>query len=66
MTWRLATVTVWAALALGLLVGQSAAARAKWRIPTAAMALRQLTSGALCRGVLLVFWMWLGWHSFAR
>jgi hypothetical protein len=66
MTWRLATLTVLAALALGLLVGQSAAARAKWRIPTAAAVLRQLASGSLCRGVLLVFWMWLGWHSFAR
>jgi hypothetical protein len=66
MTWRFTTLTVWATLALGLLVAQSAAARAKWRIPTAAAGLRQLTSGSLSRGVLLVFWMWLGWHNFAR
>lgn len=66
MMWRLATLTVWAALAVALLVGQSTGARARWRIPTAAATLRRLTSGSFSRSGLLLVWMWLGWHLFAR
>lgn len=64
MRWRDATFAVWAALGLvatGLLVAQL-----QERLPGLRAAFRRLTARPAARGALLLAWMWLGWHVFAR
>jgi hypothetical protein len=66
VTWRLATFLVWGALA-ALLVGCGILTRmSSGRYPDTDALFGVLTAGALRRGVLLLAWMWLGWHAFAR
>jgi hypothetical protein len=66
MSWRSLTFAVWGLLG-GLLVGcQVLAVRARGRLPTAGMLVRVGVGGRVGRALLVVGWMWLGWHAFAR
>ena len=66
MSWREATWGVWSALALLLVACQLAASIPGGRFPGAGALLRMLTASPVRRAVLLVGWLWLGWHTFAR
>lgn len=66
MTSRALTLLVWALLggaALGLSL-LSAAVPSRLSTPRAALA--ALVASPLRRPILLLGWMWLGWHLFAR
>jgi len=65
MTWRAASAAVWVVLAIGC-AGVVVASIRSARIPTAPEVLRGLLARKATRGLLLLFWMWLGWHAFAR
>lgn len=58
-------LALWSILAV-VLVGLEATARATRHLPTAGAALGALTRFPVLRIVLLLGWMWLGWHLFAR
>ncbi len=66
MSARTASIAVWIALvtALGLL--QAAAVASRGRIPTLDALVRRVAANAWSRTVLLLGWMWVGWHLFAR
>ena len=66
MTWRSATFAVWAILAAALLAIGLATAASRGRWPTLAALARAAASHPVARGALLLGWMWLGWHAFAR
>jgi hypothetical protein len=65
VNWREATLAVWAVLAVLPVALQTIAVSTR-RLPTAGDAVRRLTTSRLSRGAVLVYWMWLGWHAFAR
>ncbi len=66
MTWRDATLAVWATFALVVVGCQVVALVSKGRYPTVDTLFRWLTAGRARRALVLVAWMWLGWHAFAR
>ncbi|HEX6395041.1 MAG TPA: DUF6186 family protein [Acidimicrobiales bacterium] len=66
MSWRSTSFIVWAAVGLAVLGTQVTAIASRGRLPTADALFRGITSTRLGRAGLLVAWMWLGWHSFAR
>jgi hypothetical protein len=66
MTWRLASFLVWGGLAALLVACGALAHASNERFPGVASLLASLTAGTLRRGALLLAWMWLGWHAFAR
>jgi hypothetical protein len=57
---------VWALLALILVAATVAAYLSKRRFPTLGALTRKVTSKAPGRALLMLGWMWLGWHLFAR
>jgi hypothetical protein len=66
VSWRQATLAVWAALAAAL-VGCEVLARATaGRLPPVAALARRVTAPRLGRAVVILGWMWIGWHAFAR
>ena len=66
MSWRTATFVVWAVLAAGVVATQLTAVASRGRWPTLADLARAATSHPVGRGIVLLGWMWLGWHAFAR
>lgn len=70
MTWADGVYAIWAAVAAGALVSWwlSAADRpvGGMRLARAGALIRWLTSRPPLRIALLVLWMWVGWHFFAR
>ncbi len=65
MSWRDTSFLVWAALA-AVLVGIEVVARLGGRIPTLAATVGALAARTPIRAALILGWMWLGWHAFAR
>ncbi|MGH9079432.1 MAG: DUF6186 family protein [Acidimicrobiales bacterium] len=57
---------VWGLLGIGLLAGQIAAVLSKGRIPTLGALVRRSTENPIGQWLLVLAWMWLGWHAFAR
>ena len=66
MNWRAATFVVWAVLAAAVVATEVVAVASKGRWPTFAGLVRAVASHPVARGALLLGWMWLGWHAFAR
>ncbi len=66
MTGRDATLVVWVALGVAVVACQIAAARSKDRLPGFGALLGRLTESRVGRGLVVLGWMWLGWHAFAR
>jgi len=66
MSWRDATLAVWAVLAAALVACQVAAVVSAGRLPGADALARRITAPAWARAAVLLGWMWLGWHAFAR
>lgn len=66
MTWRDATWAIWSAIALLLVASQVAAIVSRGRLPRAGDLLRLMTASPTRRALVVLGWMWLGWHTFAR
>ena len=66
MSWRTATLVVWIGLALLLVACQVAVLTSRGRLPRIGELVSRATAGWAGRGIVLVGWMWLGWHAFAR
>lgn len=70
MTWAIATYVVWAVVAGAALLlwwatasGRTMAGR---RVARPGALVRGLVRRPLLRAVVVVGWMWVGWHLFAR
>jgi hypothetical protein len=66
MSWRALTFVVWGCLGAVLVGCALMASSAKERWPDAGALWRALSGGTLRRTLVIVGWMWLGWHVFAR
>ncbi len=66
MTWRDVTWAVWSAIALVLVASEAAAIVSRGRLPRADDLLRMMTASPTRRTLLVLGWLWLGWHTFAR
>jgi hypothetical protein len=66
VTWHAVSLGIWAAMAL-LLVGVGiAAVVSNGRLASVGDFGRVLMRSRLSGAVVIVIWMWLGWHFFAR
>jgi hypothetical protein len=63
---RHVTLIVWAVLGLSLVVGQLAASTSHGRLPGLGRFVRLVIANRTGRYLLVLAWMWLGWHAFAR
>jgi len=66
MIGRHATLWVWALLAAALVGCQIVAVVSRGRFPGLGTLITRVTVSRVGRGVVVLVWMWLGWHAFAR
>ncbi len=66
MIGRDGTLVVWALLGAVLAAGQIAALVTRGRFPGLGSLVERVTAGPAGRILLVLGWMWLGWHAFAR
>ncbi len=66
MTWRVGSFVVWGVLALWVVALEVLAWRGRAGVGRPGPLLLRLFRVPWGRAVLLVGWMWLGWHLFAR
>ena len=57
---------VWAALALAVVAVWALSAFGRRPVAPIGVVVRAITSRPVARVVLVLGWMWLGWHFFAR
>jgi hypothetical protein len=60
------TFVVWGLLGSGVAVCVIAAILTRGRFPTLGTIVSRITASRTGQGLLVVGWMWLGWHAFAR
>ena len=66
MIGRHVTLLVWGVLGLLVVACQVTAAISEGRFPGLGSLVVRTTSTRVGRYVLVLAWMWLGWHAFAR
>ena len=66
MSTRDATLAVWAGLGALVVAAELAALASRGRVPGLGALLDRIGSRRIGQGVLVLGWMWLGWHAFAR
>ncbi|HXQ43466.1 MAG TPA: DUF6186 family protein [Acidimicrobiales bacterium] len=66
MIGRDGTFLVWALLGAALAASQIAASASGGRFPGLGTLARRVTARPAGRILLVLGWMWLGWHAFAR
>jgi hypothetical protein len=66
MTWHDVSLGIWALTALVAIGVGIATATSHGRLATFADFGRVLMRGRLAGATVIVIWMWLGWHFFAR
>ena len=66
MIGRGASLVVWGVLGATLVVGQIVAGAGRGRRPGLGTLVRHVSASRGGRGLLILGWMWLGWHAFAR
>jgi hypothetical protein len=66
MTGRASTLLVWVVLAALVVTGQIVAGLSKGGFPGVGAVVKRVTGSRMGRIVLVLAWMWLGWHAFAR
>lgn len=65
MSWRAVTYVVWGSVLAGFVLLELLARRARSIAPLSDV-LGALASPTFLRTLLVLGWMWLGWHAFAR
>lgn len=65
MSWSTTSYLVWAVLGASFLLAEGAA-RVRRRSARIAEVVAALTATTPLRVLLVLAWMWLGWHAFAR
>jgi hypothetical protein len=65
MSWRSASFLAWGVILLGFVLVELVA-RTGRRTSTISEALSAILSRTSLRLALVLGWMWLGWHAFAR
>jgi len=63
---RHAILAAWAVLGVAAVGLQAAAARWRGRVPGMGTLVARVTERRWAAVVLILAWMWLGWHAFAR
>jgi Family of unknown function (DUF6186) len=63
---RHTTLIVWAVLGAVVVAGQLTAVLSKGRLPGLGALVGRVTTYRVGRYLLVLAWMWLGWHAFAR
>ena len=66
MIGRHTTLLVWAALGATVVACQVAAAMSRGRLSGLGRLVGRVTAHGAGRWLLVLAWMWLGWHAFAR
>ena len=66
MSARDAVLAVWVAIGILVASGAMVSVRSGGRIPGYGALARVTTAGPVGRTVVVLAWMWLGWHAFAR
>jgi Family of unknown function (DUF6186) len=66
MIGRSTTMLVWAALGATAVMGQVVARLSDEGFPGLGTVVKRVTVSRVGRSVLVLAWMWLGWHAFAR
>jgi hypothetical protein len=66
MTWRAVTFVVWGLLALSVAGLWVLAATGQGGVARPGALLRTMMANGYVRAAVLLGWMWLGWHFFAR
>jgi hypothetical protein len=66
MTIRQWTMLAWGLLGLSVFVCLIVATLSKGRLSTLGTLVSRITATRLGQGLLMLAWMWLGWHAFAR
>ncbi|HTT86826.1 MAG TPA: DUF6186 family protein [Acidimicrobiales bacterium] len=63
---RTTALAVWAALGAVVVALEALALRCGGRVPGIGALARRITVRPVGRALLVLGWMWLGWHAFAR
>jgi len=66
VTDRAWTLLIWGVLGFTVVTCAIAAAAPRVRVPTLGATVRGLVAHRWLRALLVLVWMWLGWHAFAR
>jgi hypothetical protein len=66
VTTRDAVLVGWLVVGLGVAAAAVAAGRSGGRLPVYGALARAVTRGPVLRAGVVLGWMWLGWHAFAR
>jgi hypothetical protein len=66
VTDRAWTLLVWGVLGFSVVACVVTAAMVEGRVPALGATVRELTARRWLRALLVLVWMWLGWHAFAR
>jgi hypothetical protein len=66
MIGRHVTLVVWALLGAAVVAGQVIAVASRGRLPGLGTLVQRLTASRAGQILLVLGWMWLGWHAFAR
>lgn len=66
MIGRHTTLIVWAVLGTGVVACELVAVLSRGRIPGLGTVVGRVAASRAGRYLLVLAWMWLGWHAFAR
>ncbi len=66
MSTRDAVLAVWVVIGVLVVAGAVVCALSRGRLPGYGALARTVTCGPVRRTVVVLAWMWLGWHAFAR
>jgi hypothetical protein len=66
MTTRQVSLLVWTVLGVALAACEVAAIQTRGAIPRLATVVRRVIANPVGRAVLLLGWMWQGWHQFVH
>ena len=66
MSTRDVALGIWAALGAVFVVGQMVAVLSRGHVGGLGRLLEAVMAGRIGRGLVVLGWMWLGWHAFAR
>ena len=66
MTTRQVSLLVWSVVGVGLVACEFAAVWTRGAVPRFDTVMRRVLANPVARVVLLLGWMWQGWHQFVR